>query len=73
MTSADIRQIKMNYLQHNKNQVATANGTVPLMAKHMDGGNTGSKAALHQQYQQQQQHNQRRGSSNYYASAPGGG
>ena len=51
MTSADIRQIKMNYLQHNKNQVATANGTVPLMAKHMDGGNTGSKAALHQQYQ----------------------
>ena len=35
VTSADIRQIKMNYLQHNKNQVAANGG--PVMAKNLEG------------------------------------
>ena len=38
VTSADIRQIKMNYLQHNKNQLPS-NG--PVVAKTLDG-KTGS-------------------------------
>ena len=42
VTSADIRQIKMNYLQHNKNQIPN-NG--PIIAKNLDG-KTSSQVAL---------------------------
>jgi len=44
VTSADIRQIKMNYLQHNKNQLPT-NG--PISAKNLEG-KTGSQVTLQQ-------------------------
>ena len=43
VTSADIRQIKMNYLQHNKNQLPH---TGPIMPKNMEGVKTGSQATL---------------------------
>ena len=44
VTSADIRQIKMNYLQHNKNQLPHNNG--PVMPKTMEGGKTASQITL---------------------------
>lgn len=46
VTSADIRQIKMNYLQHNKNATAPGNGgPSPVMPKTMEG-KAGSQVAL---------------------------
>jgi len=43
VTSADIRQIKMNYLQHNKNQLPHTGA--PIMPKTMEG-KTGSQVTL---------------------------